>query len=212
MKSFTFSLVLYLIFLASGLVSAAPIAKREPEKRMKKRSLQDSLFPSSLEYTSGFTTADGIDLDGVDKVDLSDDDLNVFQVQSGMTHDVVDINGKTAWEAVYAKGSWNPSNTPLGGFGLYVSGADNFKDAIADAQELVVGYSIMFEDGFEYNKGGKLPGGCEYFFLFSLLSPLQFSQSYYFSGISNFSRLLSLLSYSWRCWICRVRLLWRTSG
>lgn len=171
MKSFTYSLVLYLVFLVSSLVSAAPIAVREPmpepepvetEKRLEKRSLQDSLFPSFHTYESGFTTASGIDVSGVKKVDLSDDALNVFQVQSGMTHNVVDINGKTAWEAVYAKGSWNPSNKPLGGFGFYVSGSDEFKDAMKDAKEVVYGYSVMFEEGFSFNKGGKLPGGCAY--------------------------------------------------
>ena len=96
-------------------------------------------------------------------MDLSDSALNVIKVQSGMSHNVVTKEGKTAWQADYPKGSWNPSNTPLGGFGFYLGGSDEFYNAIMNgADEVILGYSIFFEDGFEFNKGGKLPGVCTY--------------------------------------------------
>ena len=80
-----------------------------------------------------------------------------------MSHNVVTKEGKTAWQADYPKGSWNPSNTPLGGFGFYLGGSDEFYNAIMNgADEVILGYSIFFEDGFEFNKGGKLPGVCTY--------------------------------------------------
>lgn len=128
-----------------------------------KRDLGSNLFPDTFSYSSGFTTAEGISIDGVSNVDLSDSALNVIKVQSGMSHNVVTKEGKTAWQADYPKGSWNPSNTPLGGFGFYLGGSDEFYNAIMNgADEVILGYSIFFEDGFEFNKGGKLPGVCTY--------------------------------------------------
>ena len=53
----------------------------------------------------------------------ADNALNVIRAQRGMTHNVVQQSGKTAWEAVYPQGSFNPSNTPLGGFGFYLGGS-----------------------------------------------------------------------------------------
>ncbi|KAI5116822.1 hypothetical protein M0805_002880 [Coniferiporia weirii] len=160
----TLSLLLSLSALAVSPASASPRAHTRAVQHRRSQSLQqralvEALFPSFHTYETGFTTADGIAAAGVAKVDLSDDALNVIKVQSGMTHNVVTQAGKTAWEAVYPAGSWNPSNTPLGGFGMYVGGSDAFKAAIDNgANEVVFGYSVMFEDGFEFNKGGKLPG------------------------------------------------------
>ncbi|KAL5534897.1 hypothetical protein ACEPAF_2987 [Sanghuangporus sanghuang] len=168
MKSFARSLTLFLSF--SGLTGSTlafaptqrPHVRAVHSKRaleLERRSLQSNLFPADHVYSSGFTTADGVSVDGVSSVDLSDKALNVIKVQSGMTHNVVQQNGKTAWEAVYPAGSWNPSNQPLGGFGFYLGGSDDFYNAILNgAQEVVLGYSVMFENGFEFNKGGKLPG------------------------------------------------------
>ena len=124
-----------------------------------KRDLGSNLFPDTFSYSSGFTTAEGISIDGVSNVDLSDSALNVIKVQSGMSHNVVTKESKTAGQADYPKVSWNPSNTPLGGFGFYLGGSDEFYNAIMNgADEVILGYSIFFEDGFEFNKGGKLPG------------------------------------------------------
>ena len=142
------------------LFSGVPVvhARATPKQR---RSLQSNLFPSFHTYSSGFTTASGISVSGVSTVSLSDSALNVIKVQSGLTHNVVQQNGKTAWEAVYPEGSYNPSHTPLGGFGFYLGGSDAFADAIAaGANQVIFGYSIMFQDDFEWNMGGKIPGGC----------------------------------------------------
>lgn len=152
MKSHSLSLAVLSLFAAPSLIIATPL---------QKRTLQDDLFPSFHTYTAGFTTASGISVPGVSTVALSDSALNVIKVQSGLTHNVVTQAGKTAWEAVYPQGSWNPSNTPLGGFGFYLGGSNAFKAAIAaGAKQVTFGYSVMFQDGFEFNMGGKIPGGC----------------------------------------------------
>lgn len=173
MQSFARSLTLFLSFsgLAGSTLGFAPThrphVRAVHHKRaleLERRSLQSNLFPADHVYTNGFTTAEGVSVDGVSSVGLSDNALNVIKVQSGMSHDVVQQSGKTAWEAVFPEGSWNPSNQPLGGFGFYLGGSDDFYNAVSNgAQEVIFGYSVMFENGFEFNKGGKLPGACELF-------------------------------------------------
>lgn len=77
-----------------------------------------------------------------------------------------------AWEAVYPAGSINPSGAIKGGFGFYMSGPSAFQDALAgkEAREVVCGYEVMFEEGFEWAKGGKLPGICAFISSFVTLS------------------------------------------
>lgn len=67
-----------------------------------------------------------------------------------------------AWEAFYSAGSINPSGTIKGGFGFYMKGPEPFEESLerTDAVEVVCGYEVMFEEGFEFVKGGKLPGVC----------------------------------------------------
>ena len=156
---------LHALLLSIPLFARLSLGLSTPEARAAplKRDLGTSLFPGGHTFSSGFTTASDVSVAGVAEIDLSDSSLNVIKVQSGMTHNVVSQNGKTAWEAVYPEGSWNPSNTPLGGFGFYLGGSDAFKSAIdGGARQVMFSYSVMFEDEFEFNKGGKLPGGCEY--------------------------------------------------
>lgn len=125
--------------------------------------LASNLFPTGYTYSNGFTTASGVSVPGVSTVALSDSALNVIKVTSGLTHTVVQENGKTAWAAFYPQGSWNPSNTPRGGFGFYVNGSTPFLHQIqGGAEEVMFGYSVMFQSDWEWNMGGKLPGGCEF--------------------------------------------------
>ncbi len=72
-----------------------------------------------------------------------------------------------AWEALYPLGSINPGNkaAPHGGFGFYMHGPKQFAEALkrlGDGEEVALGYDVLFQDGFEWVKGGKLPGICEY--------------------------------------------------
>ncbi|KZV97378.1 hypothetical protein EXIGLDRAFT_379233 [Exidia glandulosa HHB12029] len=53
------------------------------------------------------------------------------------------------------KGSWNPSGDPLGGFGLYFAGPGDIWDG---HDEILFSYAVFFPEGFQFNKGGKLPG------------------------------------------------------
>ncbi|EJD05556.1 uncharacterized protein FOMMEDRAFT_145058 [Fomitiporia mediterranea MF3/22] len=133
---------------------------RRNHDHKKPNDLGRKLFPRQYHYHHGFTSAFGVFIPGVTPVFLDDDALNVDDVENNTSHDLVVQEGKVAWEAIYPEGSWNPSNVPRGGFGLYIGGSDEFVEATAKgADEVMLSYSVMFESGFEWNKGGKLPGG-----------------------------------------------------
>lgn len=72
-------------------------------------------------------------------------------------------DGVLSMKATYPEGSWNFDNRPLGGLSLYAYGPDNID--LTTAKEVTFGYSVYFEEGFEFNIGGKLPGICTYLFL-----------------------------------------------
>ena len=78
------------------------------------QSLSGNLFPPQFSYSNGFTTAANISVAGVSKVNLSDSVLGVLDASSGTTHNIVSLDNKTAWQAIYPQGSWNPSNLPRG--------------------------------------------------------------------------------------------------
>ena len=126
-------------------------------------SLLTSLFPPVYKYTSGFTASSLTSTPaGISKIALSDSALNAIRI-SGPAHPVVTKAGKQAFQATYPAGSYSPSNTPQGGFTFYLTGPQNFASAIqAGAKEVVMGYSVMFEQGFQWVLGGKIPGICEF--------------------------------------------------
>ncbi|KAM5545157.1 hypothetical protein V8D89_001268 [Ganoderma adspersum] len=120
---------------------------------------------------TGFTTYPSSDVPTLALVGLDDKELGVHRVTSSTTHDLaippVPVPGgdatTQAWEAIFPKGSINPGNktSPHGGFGFYLRGPTDFAEALKRLDghaEVVFVYSVLFEEGFEFMKGGKLPG------------------------------------------------------
>lgn len=142
-----------------------------PEQPTGPKSLAEQLFPQGYLYAFGFTTAADVVVPGILPAELDDKELNVIKVTANLTHNVVEQAGKSAWEAIYPAGSYKPSANPRGGFGFYLGGTDEFK-AMTDggADEVIVGYSVLFPDGFNFVKGGKLPGACECIFRRAFIS------------------------------------------
>lgn len=136
-------------------------------------NVTEYMFPSSLTYSHGFTTFPNVDHPTIQYCPLSDNALNVHAVFGRTAHPVLAMAdglypNQVAWEASYPAGSINPSNTIVGGFGFYLSGPTYFGDLLSVpglAQEVVFGYSVMFEEGWEWAKGGKMPGICESFLI-----------------------------------------------
>lgn len=134
----------------------------------------NGLFPvSAASILSGFTTSPAAAsiIPQLSLVSLSDAALGVHKVTSQTTHSVVapplsDPNERItqAWEAFFPAGSINPGNkeAPRGGFGFYLRGPKPFAEKLQKdcPQEIIMSYAIMFEEGWQWQKGGKLPGIC----------------------------------------------------
>lgn len=72
--------------------------------------------------------------------------------------------------AYFPKGSINPGNkdAPTGGLSFYSNGPERGRSVtkgqgkwegdLNGAKEVSFAYSVWFEHGFEFNKGGKMPG------------------------------------------------------
>jgi hypothetical protein len=94
-----------------------------------------------------------------------------------------------------------------------MNGTDEFEAALADgATEIMIAYSVMFEEGFNFVKGGKLPGACKFtspvddLFLYS-------SQSYTLvGGIGDLSYSCSGGRQEDRAQCFSLRVMWRAEG
>jgi hypothetical protein len=118
------SAVLVATLSSTAWCSSVPVDRRQAGSA-------HAVFP--VTYKSGWTTSSSR-FNNVQNLALSDSALGVNRVSGGTTHNVVQINGKTAWEAFYPKGSMNPSSDIRGGFGFYLNGPQSWN--IAQAKEV----------------------------------------------------------------------------
>lgn len=90
---------------------------------------------------------------------LSDGTLRPTRLISSLSHDYVSApDGKKAMKAHYPKGSYTFTHQPQGGLSFYAPGPSSVD--LTTAKEATFGYSVFFEAGFKFQKGGKLPGIC----------------------------------------------------
>ena len=68
-------------------------------------------------------------------------------------------DGVNSLKAHYPKGSYKPSVDPCGGVSFYAPGPASVD--LTTAKEALFSYSVYFPEGFNFVKGGKLPGLCE---------------------------------------------------
>jgi hypothetical protein len=128
-------------------------------------NVKSVLFPRS--YICGFTTCPAVILPDIKNIRLSDASLGVHRVAGRTTHDIVTPPSPhshlgnlpdQAYEAFYPKGGINPRADLPSGFSFYVSGPEWFRERAMEAREVSWSYRVMFENGWEGAKGGKLPG------------------------------------------------------
>lgn len=109
------------------------------------------LFPISSSKI--WTTSDASD----DALPLNDNTLGVTKLLTSLSHNYVKApDGKFSVQAHYPKGSYTYTHKPQGGFSFYAKGPDNFN--LENAKEATLSYSVYFEEDFDFNLGGKLPG------------------------------------------------------
>jgi len=85
---------------------------------------------------------------------------NIVSVQKN-SKELISLDSDGNLRAFYPKGSYKPSASPQGGFQFYsiptlVNGSTT--TPLFGAKEACVHYQVMFPSGFEFVKGGKLPG------------------------------------------------------
>ncbi|KAK0202648.1 hypothetical protein DFS33DRAFT_1262952 [Desarmillaria ectypa] len=154
----------------------------------------------------GFTSSSSLAKSGsnasMKHVPLDDSALGVHNVFNRTSHNVVSPpmpshpnsddgeHPEQAWEAVYPRASINPSASVAGGFSFYVAGPAGFLDGAVN--EVIMSYRVMFEPGWEWAKGGKLPG--------------------IFGGVGDASYRCSGGRQNDRCQCFDARLMWRSNG
>ncbi|KAJ7617452.1 polysaccharide lyase family 14 protein [Mycena polygramma] len=156
-------------------------------------------------FQSGFTACPSLAIRNVNQVALNDSDLGVHKVTSRTNHPLVvpppaqssDADEwpapSLAWEAFYPQGSINPSAPIPGGFGFYLSGPSAFSSKLeSGATHVVLSYRMMLQSGWEWVKGGKLPG--------------------IFGGDGDFSYACTGGRQNDRCKCFNVRPMWRSKG
>ncbi|GAA5881006.1 hypothetical protein JCM1840_007217 [Sporobolomyces johnsonii] len=89
-----------------------------------------------------------------DNYSWGEDNIAVVQgVPANNWTDGVQGDTKSALQVAYPAGSRNPGKVPAGGVGFYSSEID-----ITAATNVSLSYSVFFPTGFDFVKGGKLPG------------------------------------------------------
>jgi len=125
-------------------------------------SLTDEVLPVQG-ATAGWTVADGVSAANIKDLTLTNDTFIAKKEAHTSSRPVVEWQGKTAIRAFMAKGSLDPGDDPAGGFSFYTPGPSNGDGQtplvdLTQGKELLFSYSVMFEDDFDFNLGGKLPG------------------------------------------------------
>lgn len=128
------------------------------------KSQSDTTTPGSLfavlppaGIRDGWTLA-GPDSADVKSLVLSDDIFDISKEMKDLPHDVVSLDGKKAIHGHMEKGAVALNDSPKGGFSFYTPGPKDSKLDLTKAREISFGYSVKFSKGYEFNKGGKLPG------------------------------------------------------
>ncbi|KAI0263733.1 hypothetical protein BC834DRAFT_827093 [Gloeopeniophorella convolvens] len=117
-------------------------------------SLTKPLFPIGR-GSSSWTTVQGVD----GALPIADSTFQPTKEIKALSHNTVMSPGpdsKPAMEAIFPKGSWTFGHGVEGGFSFYAPGPGDID--LTTAREATFGYSVMFEEGWEWNMGGKLPG------------------------------------------------------
>ncbi|KAG6864411.1 hypothetical protein C0991_009704 [Blastosporella zonata] len=132
--------------------SAVASASATPSKVLSATGKLAALFPVS-DFSSSWSTSS---LDS-NPLPLSDATFRPTKLLSELSHNYVNApDGKLSMQAHYPEGSYTFTHSPLGGLSFYAPGPSHVD--LTTAKEATFSYSVYFDEGFDFNKGGKLPG------------------------------------------------------
>ncbi|KAG9049084.1 hypothetical protein FS837_011212 [Tulasnella sp. UAMH 9824] len=145
---------------ATSTHSPSPISKDDKaDDDSKTQSTPPGLLsvlpPAGIRAGWTLAPADSAD---VKSLVLSDDLFDIVKEIKDLPHDVVTVDGKKAIHGHMEKGAVALNDSPRGGFSFYTPGPKDSKLDLSKAREVSFGYSVKFSKGYDFNKGGKLPG------------------------------------------------------
>ncbi|KAI0781509.1 hypothetical protein BD413DRAFT_489606 [Trametes elegans] len=141
------------LFASVGALAIPTCALATPAANLTSRaSITSSLFPISPQIKYWTTNPD------LPKSSpLSDATFRPHNQITALSHAYVKApDGKLSMKAHYPAGSYTFSHTPQGGISFYAPGPASVD--LTTAKEATFGYSVYFPSGFQFVKGGKLPG------------------------------------------------------
>ncbi|CAL1703287.1 unnamed protein product [Somion occarium] len=148
---FTFRLLAATLFLLPALVSSYPT--NEAQNLTARATLSSHLLPVSPQLAYWTTSS----ISGAAVSPLSDATFRPHNIITALPHDYVNApDGKRSMKAHFPKGSYTFSHSPQGGFSFYAPGPANVD--LTTAKEATFGYTAYFPSGFDFVKGGKVPG------------------------------------------------------
>jgi hypothetical protein len=155
---YTSVVVFFLALLA--LVSAMPVPHdalvtprgKVPNNPPKSSSALRALFPVPQTLEQWSTSSEVSD-----PLPLADSTFNPKAMLSALHPTYVDApDGVKSMKAHYPAGSVALTHAPYGGLSFYAPGPNSVD--LTTAKEVTLGYTVLFQEGFEFNLGGKLPG------------------------------------------------------
>ncbi|KAG5339741.1 hypothetical protein C0989_003855 [Termitomyces sp. Mn162] len=138
--------------IKSTKTSSATVSPPTTTKALAATGKLQSLFP-----VSGFSKSWSTSPLASNSFSLSDSTFRPTKGISALSHNFVAApDGKKAMQAHFPQGSYTFGHNPQGGVSFYAPGPSSVD--LTTAKEATFGYSVFFEKGFAFNKGGKLPG------------------------------------------------------
>ena len=139
------------------LLATALVASARPASNLTTRAtLSSPLFPVSPQL-SYWTTSTSIS--GASPLPLADSTFRPHNQITALAHPYVDApDGELSMQAFFPAGSYNFQNSPQGGFSFYAPGPASVD--LTTAKEATFGFTTYFPSGFDFVKGGKIPGLC----------------------------------------------------
>ena len=159
---FSFKPLSATLALLSTVAFALP--RDEVQNLAARASLASPLFPISPQVSYWTTSS----VSGAAVSPLSDATFRPHNIITALPHDYVNApDGKKSMKAHFPQGSYTFSHSPQGGFSFYAPGPASVD--LTTAKEATFGYTAYFPSGFDFVKGGKVPGLCESFYLTVLI-------------------------------------------
>ncbi|CDO71910.1 Polysaccharide Lyase Family 14 protein [Trametes cinnabarina] len=148
-----FSTLVAAILASAGVIAAPACALVLPTSNHTTRaSISSPLLPVSPQKK--FWTTDP---DLPNSSPLSDATFRPHNQITALSHAYVKApDGRLSMKAHFPAGSYTFTHTPPGGVSFYAPGPASVD--LSTAKEATLGYTVYFPSGFDFVKGGKLPG------------------------------------------------------